>query len=327
MKCDRMQAHLERWVDGEVSGRLRRQIEAHLKTCLPCQRQTQAYRALADELEQARVEFDVASPSEFTQAVLARARATARNRSACPAYPRWALASGLAAAGVILGVICRGLLHGPSVPSLRVAQGGVAPEPASTTPSPPAITPQLPAKGGEASRQANQEPGKRRAGLPTPKPRSTLQLDTSSSVGRAAPAGRNHETRRPQHAPKTASPRIHRARRGPRRIAPGVPPPGGKEGRSLPFPSDFWTAAIQGADGDAAVAAPELVQQRKMLEIEAEIAGQQEEIERRQRQTILCWRADRQREELYPSYAYDPPDADSGRCDQLLVDLGYASSL
>jgi hypothetical protein len=71
----------------------------------------------------------------------------------------------------------------------------------------------------------------------------------------------------------------------------------------------------------------ELVRQREMLQIEAEVAEQQEEIDRRQRQTDLCWRAAWQREELYPSYAYNSPVSGPGRCDQLLADLGHASSL
>jgi|YNPNPStandDraft_1061719.scaffolds.fasta_scaffold37603_2 hypothetical protein len=350
MNCERIQVYLERWVDGEVSGRLRRRIEVHLQDCPICRQQAQVYHALADALEQARAEFDVESPAEFTQAVLARARTLRRDQSGRPAYLRWALAGGLAAGLAILALVYLGESRGPAVPPPRVAQGGLVPDPDQSipAPSPIGVIPVLPGRSGEARKWENQETGKRGTGQSTQRRWHDLQPVVSSPVGGAEPTPQDHETRGPKRAHKPTSPGTRSGPRGPRRMvqqrsqrtktspavlpaphdtAPVAPEPSTKDERPLPSLPDFWIATTRGADSGLGMADVELVRQREMLQIEAEVAEQQEEIDRRQRQTDLCWRAAWQREELYPSYAYNSPVSGPGRCDQLLADLGHASSL
>lgn len=108
--------------------------------------------------------------------------------------------------------------------------------------------------------------------------------------------------------------------------APVAPEPGTLREVKPSFP-DFQLVAEEGADGEALLVAVHPVQQREMVEIEVEIADRQKEIERCQRETELAWRMTRQREELYPSHADDSIGSGLGQCDQLLADLGHASSL
>lgn len=179
MKCDRIQACLERWVDGEASPRLRRRIEAHLADCPSCRQQAQAYRDLVAELEQARTEFDVASPAKFTQAVLERGRAASHPQSARPLGLRWAVVGGLAAASALLALVCLKAPGGPPGPLPRVAQGGGVPQQDRSRP-----VPFLP---GETRRLEDHPAEKRESAQPTSGQRPAFQASGASPGKEAAP--------------------------------------------------------------------------------------------------------------------------------------------
>lgn len=324
MKCDRIQACLEQWVDEEIPPRLQRRIEAHLAACPACRQQAQAYRELVAELEQARAEFDVASPARFTQAVLERARTAGPPRSARPLGLQWALVGGLAATLALLALVCLRGLGGLPSPLPRLAQGGRVPQQDRSRPVPL-----------ETREPANRTAEKREPAPPSSGQRPASQADGASPGKKAASRPHYHRTPSPQRP--SLSPRLRgrvrpdsgRMKTGP--TGPLAPPDGApvtpEPGTNKETGPDFWLVATEGADGETFLAAVHPVQQREMVQIEAELADHQKEIERRQRETELAWRMTRQREELYPSHADDPVGSGFGQCDQLLADLGHASSL
>ena len=85
MRCERAERWFSRARDGELSGRQRRRLARHLKTCPACREEYRRFRLACDLLRRADPAAGADLPPGLTDAVVARLR---REASAAVA-PSW----------------------------------------------------------------------------------------------------------------------------------------------------------------------------------------------------------------------------------------------